>query len=182
MAHRRGRSRGFTHSSETRAKIKATMLRNRTQSVVSRVEATIQRKESRILDSGFRCDSASVMRAKNAMQMVVCSGGDVAVVPTNQRCSLQAEQARAIISHVEAQGAGLASFVSSERTQFLQHVNLFDDASMWISTPHRPPAKDTAISDDDERATGQGKLPMAKNTNAVENKIVCEDAWCLPQY
>lgn len=130
----RGRAAGYRHSEITRARMRAASANNRAK------QAKVDREQA--ID--ILCPTQAEETARHSQQresgMVLVDGAPA--LHRHQGHGSERERKlrdRALVSHVQAQSAGLAAFVDGAAGgRAVKHIfatNIFDDASMWIAKP-----------------------------------------------
>lgn len=142
----RGRARGYTHSEVARAKMRLAKAERRTKEARADTAQVIEAlcppraaEVSRSIFGGVKFGQSD---------LVLIEGQAMAFARAGRGREYQAANLnRGVVSHVRAQADGIAAMLKSSPQRRVEHafsVNVFDDASMWVSKPVPEPTAGAA--------------------------------------
>lgn len=132
----RGRAKGYTHSACTKAKISASRQKGLRDQEAEAQRTAIVPGSLQLVQNVFgpRIDDGP-RAASSTVNNIVAGCGQLLTVRTNSRDTHLADRDRAVASHIKAQSDGFKRFLRDEFSLCHHYVNMFDDASMWMSFP-----------------------------------------------
>ncbi len=119
------------HSAETRAKIARGRGTAVKKSMVRQAALAVVSTAVHVASTAW---GTNPQEARAHVDFVATADGPIAVTGDRKRTAM-ADRNSVLVSHVKAQAAGVARFMSDERQKVMQFVNIFDDASMWVAKP-----------------------------------------------